>query len=102
MGDFSRLGGNYCLGDGCGALRLGGVVVKRVKRGCKGGGDLGGSFLREGVDGAAVLCDQRGGGVDRGFGLAPFQVEGCVPSCFTRCAQYRATSTPSRSEERRC
>ena len=35
----------------------------------------------------AVLCDERGGGVHRGFGSAPFQVEGCVPSFFIRCAQ---------------
>ena len=40
-----------------------------------------------GVDWAAVLRDERGGGIDRGFGSAPFQVEGYVHSCFTRCAQ---------------
>ena len=42
----------------------------------KGGGELGGACIRVGVDGAAALRDERGGGVDCGFGLAPFQVEG--------------------------
>ena len=39
------------------------------------------------VDMAAALCDKRGGGVDRGFDLALFQVKVCVPSCFIRCFQ---------------
>ena len=58
----------------------------------KGGGELGGARLRGGVDGPAALCDKCGGGVDPGFGLAPFQVEGCVPSCFIRCFQYPSSS----------
>ena len=53
----------------------------------KGGGEFGGDCLQGGVDVTAVLRDNRGGGVDCGFGLAPFQVKGCVPSFFTRCAQ---------------
>ena len=40
-----------------------------------------------GVDGAAVLCDDRGVGVDRGFGLVPFHVEIFEPSCLAKCAQ---------------
>ena len=61
--------------------------MKWGPRARKGGGELGGDFLRGDVDGAAVLCDDRGGGVNREFGSAPFQVKVCVPSCFTRCAQ---------------
>ena len=67
-----RLGDASRLGDGCGALRLGGVEVKWESRARKGGGELGGAYLRGGVDGAAALRNERGGGVDRGFGLAPF------------------------------
>ena len=40
----------------------------------------------------AAVCDERGGGVDRGFGSAPFQVEGCVPSDIIRCFQYLLSS----------
>ena len=40
-----------------------------------------------GVDGAAVLCDERGGGVDRGFGSVLLHVKGFDPSCLTKCAQ---------------
>ena len=58
----------------------------------KGGGELGGACLRVGVDGTAALRDERGGGVNRGFGSAPFQVEGCVPSCLTRCFRYPPSS----------
>ena len=46
-----------------------------------------------GIDGSTALCDERGGGVDRGFGLAPFQVEECVLSCFIRCFQYPSSNT---------
>ena len=53
----------------------------------KRGGEFGGACLQRGVDGAADLRGDRGGGINRGFGLAPFQVEGCVPSCFIRCVQ---------------
>ena len=53
----------------------------------KGGGELVGDCLWGGVDGAADLRDERGGGVNRGFGSAPFQVEGCVHSCFIMCLQ---------------
>ena len=61
--------------------------MKWVSQAWKRGGEFGGACLRGGFDGAAVLRDERGGGVDFGFGSAPFQVEGCVPSCFSRCAQ---------------
>ena len=61
--------------------------MKWRSRAWKGGGVFGGTCLREGVDGAAVICDEHGGGVDRGFGSVPFQVQGCVPSYFTRCDQ---------------
>ena len=87
MGDFLRLGDASRLVYGCGALRLSSIGVKWVSQAWKGGDDFGGDFIRGGVDGVAVLRDKRGGGVDRGFGLAPFQVEGCVPSCFIRCYQ---------------
>ena len=80
--DTSRLGDASRLGDGCGALRLGSVGVKWGSQARKGGGEFGGDCIRGGVDGAAVLREKRGGGVDRGFGLVPFQVEGCVPICF--------------------
>ena len=40
-----------------------------------------------GVDRAAVLRDQLGGGVDRGFGSVTFHVEGFKPSCLTKWAQ---------------
>ena len=66
--------------------------MKWESRARKGGVELGGACLWGGVDRAAALCDERGGGVSRGFGLAPFQVEGCVPSCFTRCFQYPSSS----------
>ena len=58
-------------------LRLGGVGVKWESRARKGRGELGGARLRGFVDGATALCDERGGGVDRGFDSAPFQVKGC-------------------------
>ena len=61
--------------------------MKWVSQAHKGGGEFGGACLQGGVDGAAVLRDEHGGGVDRGFGSAPFQVEGCVTSCFNRCSQ---------------
>ena len=48
---------------------------------------LGEPVLGGGVDGAVVLCDERGGGVNRGFGLVPFHVKGFDPSCLTKCAQ---------------
>ena len=82
-----RLSGDSRLRDGCGALRLGGVGVKWESRARKGGGELGGACLHGGVDWAAALCDGHGGGIDRAFGSAPFQVKGCVPSCFIRCFQ---------------
>ena len=72
LGDFLRLSDASCLGDGCGVLLLGGVGVKWGSQARKGGGDFGGACLRGVVDGAAVICDKRGGGVDRGFDLAPF------------------------------
>ena len=61
--------------------------MKEESRARKVGGELGGACLWGGVDGAAALRDEHGGGVDRGFGLAPFQVKGCVPSCFFGCFQ---------------
>ena len=70
------LGDALRLRDGCVALRLGGVGVKWRSRARKGGGEFIEDCLRGGVDGAAVLRDECGGGVDHGFGLAPFQVEG--------------------------
>ena len=81
------MGDSSCLGDGCGAFRLGGVVVNWVLRAREGGGESGGACLRGGGDGAAVLRDERGGGVDRGFGSVPFHVEVFDPSCLTKCAQ---------------
>ena len=66
--------------------------MKWVSQARKGGGEFRGACLQGGVDGAAVICDERGGGVDRGFGSAPFQVEGCVPSCFIRCAKYTSSN----------
>ena len=87
-----RLGGNSLLGDGCGVMHLGGAGVKWELQARKVGSELGGACLRGGVGGPATLCDERGGGVDRGFSLAPFQVEGCVPSCFIRCFQYSSSS----------
>ena len=79
------------LGYGCGALRLGGVGVKWESRARKRGGELGGSRIQGDVDRPA-LCDERGGGVNCGFGLAPFQVEGCVPTYFIRVFQYSSSS----------
>ena len=87
-----RIGGDSRLGDGCGALHIGGVGLKWESKVRKGGGELGEARLRGGVDGPAALRDGRGGGVNRGFGSAPFQVEGCVPSCFIRCFQYPSSS----------
>ena len=81
LGDVSR------LGDGCGALRLGGVGVNWGLRARGGGGESGGACLWGGVDGVAVLCDDSGGGVDRGFGSVPLHVKGFDPSCLTKCAQ---------------
>ena len=66
--------------------------MKWELRARKGGGELGRARLRGGVDGPAALGDEHGGGVDRGFGSAPFQVEGCVPSCFIRCFKYPLSS----------
>ena len=68
-------------------LRLSGVGVKWELKARKGGGELGGACLRGGVDKAEALRDKHGGGVNHGFSLAPFQVEGCVPNCFIRCFQ---------------
>ena len=73
-------------------MPLGSVGVKWELRAQKGGGELGGARLLGGVDGPTTLCDERGGGVDRRFGSAPFQVEGCVPSCFIPCFQYPLSS----------
>ena len=82
LGDAPR------LGDGCGALCLGGVELNWESQARKGGGgEFGGACLRGGVDGAAVVRDECGGGVDRGFGLVPFHVKGFDPSCLTKCAQ---------------
>ena len=83
MCESSRLGDALRLGDGCGALSLGAVGVKWGSWARKGEGEFGGDCLQGVVDRAAVLRDERGGGVYRGFGLAPFQVEVCVPSFFT-------------------
>ena len=88
MGDSLHLSDASRLGDGCGAFRLGGVEVNWGSRARKGGGEFGGACLQGGVDGETVIRDECGGGVDRGSGSETFQVEGCVPSCFTRCAQY--------------
>ena len=62
--------------------------MKWESRARKVGGELGGACLQGGVDGRAALCDERGGGVNCGFGSAQFQVEGYVPSCFIRYFQY--------------
>ena len=70
-------------------MRLGGVGVNWGSRARTGGGEFGGACLRGDVDGAAVLRDERGGGVDRGFGLMPFHVEGFEPSCLTKCCPNR-------------
>ena len=88
MEDLLHLLGYSCLGDGCGALCLGGVGVYWESRARKGGGELGGACLWGGVDGVASLHDEHGCGVDRGFGSAPFQVERYVSSCFIRFFQY--------------
>ena len=61
--------------------------MKWESRARKGGGELGGDCLRGGVDGPAALHVERGGGVNCGFGLAPFQFEGFVPSCSIRYFQ---------------
>ena len=58
----------------------------------KGGGEFIGACLRGVVDGSEVIRDEHRGGVDRGFGSVLFQVEGCVSSCFLRCAQYPSPS----------
>ena len=87
LGEFLRLGDALRLGDGCGALRLSSVGLKWGLRARKVGGEFVGACIRGGVDGAVVLRDEPRGGVDRGFGLVPFQVKGCVPSCFIRCDQ---------------
>ena len=92
MGDSSCLGDASRLGDVCDALRLGGVVVNWGSRAQKGGGEFGGACIWGGVDGEAVLCDERGYGVDRGFGLVPFHIEGFDPSCLTKCSQYPSSS----------
>ena len=67
MGNFSRLGDALRLGDGCDALSLGGGRVKWVSRAREEGGEFGGACIWVGVDGAAVLRDEIGGGVDHGF-----------------------------------
>ena len=87
-----HLGDALRLGDGCGVLRLGDVGLKWGSQARKVGGEFGRAFLQGGVDEAAVLCDNHRGGVNRGFGLALFQVEVYVPSFFTRCAQYPSSS----------
>ena len=87
LGAYSCLGDVSRLGDGCGALRLGGVGVNWVLRAQEGGGESGGACLRGCVDGAAVLRDECGGGVDRGFSLVTFHVEVFEPSCLAKCAQ---------------
>ena len=47
----------------------------------EGGGEFGGTGLRGGVGGLAlVLLDERGGGVDLGFGSVPVHLEGLEPS----------------------
>ena len=66
--------------------------MKWESRAQKGGGELGGDCLRGGVDRPAALRDERRGDVERGFGSAPFQVEGCVPRCFITCFQYPLSS----------
>ena len=54
----------------------------------EGGGEFGGTGLRGGVGGLALfLLDERGGGVDLGFGSVPVHLEGLEPSWLTRCAQ---------------
>ena len=66
--------------------------MKWESRARKGGGELGGYRLQGGVEGAPVLRDECGGGVDRGFGLALLQFEGRVPIFFIRCFQYPSSS----------
>ena len=56
--------------------------MKLVSRPGKIGDEFVGACLRGVFDWVAILCDNRGGGVDRGFCSAPFQVEGFVPSCL--------------------
>ena len=68
-------------------MRLVGIGVKLVSQARKGGGEFLGACLRGGFDGAEDIRDERGDGVNRWFGSALFQVEGCVPSCFISCAQ---------------
>ena len=68
-------------------MRLGGVGANWELRALEGGGESGGACIWGGVEGAAVLRDDRGGGIDRGFGLVPFHLEGFEPSCITKCAQ---------------
>ena len=87
LGYSSCLGEVSRLGDGCGTLRISGVGVNWGLRAREGGGESGVTCLWGGVDGVAVLCDERGGGVDREFGLMPFHVKGLEPSCLTNCAQ---------------
>ena len=65
LGESSCLGDALRLGDGCGALCLGGVGVNWGSQARKLVGESKGAFLQGGVDGAAVLRDKCGGGVDR-------------------------------------
>ena len=78
MGDFLCLCDASLLGDGCGTLHLSDVEVKWESRARKVEGEFGGACLQGGVDGVAALHDKLGGCFDRGFGLSPFQVEGCA------------------------
>ena len=61
--------------------------MKWELRAQKEGGEFGGTYLQGVVDRAAALSDECGGGFNCGFGLAPLQVECCVPSCFITCVQ---------------
>ena len=69
-------GGAERRGEDSGAERRGGVGGAREE----GNSKKGEPRRRGGVDGPGVLCDERGGGVGRGFGSAPDHVEGLVPS----------------------
>ena len=61
-------------------MRLGGLGLNWVLQAREGGGESGGACLRGGVDGATVLRDERGGGVDVGFGSVLVHLEGLEPS----------------------
>ena len=55
---------------------------------------MGGDLFRGGVHGGGALVrrrDERGGGVDRGFGLVPVHSVFLLPSCDMRYFQYASS-----------